>query len=450
MRFRIYLIYLCVLLLVSNKNEAQQYISESENYDCTYSKEIVLPFDYNKSGENIKPQLNQIVFYSHRDQFSYWYKIIAKESTTIRFKVEPIDPRDNYTIFVYQYDKSDFCYKVYHHKIEPVKPIFFANKEARADPFSLNSEKAFTVLAGKTYYISILNVSINNCGHTFKLRKDNAVDTVKIRAIHIPCERDVSIASVSIDLNKMFSSDLQIQNDTIKKLVVAPPTQNEKVYVPVKCMIGSSKKGKITNPKLKIVDELTGDEVPLAHPQNEEYRFNIEPGKNYKVECNALGYKHFDRSIRISDQLEGNDNLFKINLVPLKVGDNFVMKNIYFHPNTYALRKESEQDLAKLLSYLLANENIKIEIQGHTNTNNKIYTVRAYSNMGNEWNFSGSAKKLSKKRAERIKEYLINNGIDEKRLVSKGYGGDRMVIHNPVTLEEGQKNIRVEVVILED
>jgi len=432
------------LFILPFREFAQAYISEFENYDCTYSKEIIIPFNYTKNGEELKkPPLNQTVFYTHRDQFSYWYKVIAKEDAIIGFKVDPIDNRDSYVIFVYQYNKNDFCDKVYNQKIQPEKSSFFLNNK-QSDEYDL-TQKSMQIKKDNIYYISILNTSINNCGHFFRLWKGK--DTVKIKSIHIPCVRDVSIASKKVELNFSSNAELEIKKDTIQKSISKTPSVQ---LVSVKCKVISSKKAKLTEPKLKIVDELTGNEITVNSTNNEDFEFKIERGKNYKVECSAVGFKHFDHSLNISNEIKGSDNCFEIKLDPLKTGDNFIMKNIYFHPNTYALRKESEQYLSKLLSYLLANESVKIEIQGHTNGNNHIYKNKAYMNMGDEWNFSGSAKKLSKKRAENIKKYLVSNGVNEKRLIAKGYGGDRMIIQNPTTLEEGQQNIRVEIVILEN
>jgi len=114
------------------------------------------------------------------------------------------------------------------------------------------------------------------------------------------------------------------------------------------------------------------------------------------------------------------------------------------------LKKESSEELQNFLGYLLNNPNINIEIQGHTNGDNKIAKNKAYRNLGEEWNFQGSAKKLSQKRAEAIKKYLATNGVAAERMVPKGYGGSRAVIKYPETMEEGQENIRVEVVILKN
>jgi len=409
------------LIAISSQGVSQTYVNELKNYDSTYSKEIVVPFNCSKTGEEITPPpLDQIIFYTPNDQFSYWYKVFAKEDTVIGFKVDPIDNLDHYMIFVYQYNKNDFCDKVYYQKIQPLKPSFFLNQNGEPGAYDL-TQKYMQVKKNNIYYISILNTSVNNCGHFFRLWK--GTDTMKVKAIHIPCTRAISIASINIEPVSAIS---------------------------VKCNVTSSKKGTLTEPKLRIVDELTDNEVTVSATNTEEFEFKIERGKNYKVECSVIGYKYFDHSIKISDEIKGSGNRFKIELEPLKAGDNFILKNIYFNPNTYALRKGSEQDLSRLLNYLLANEKIKIEIQGHTNGNNRIYKNKAYRNSGDEWNFSGSAKKLSKMRAETIKKYLILNGVNENRLIAIGYGGDRMIIKNPSTPEEGQENIRVEILILEN
>jgi outer membrane protein OmpA-like peptidoglycan-associated protein len=94
------------------------------------------------------------------------------------------------------------------------------------------------------------------------------------------------------------------------------------------------------------------------------------------------------------------------------------------------------------------NPDVKIELQGHTNGNNKIGKNKAYKTMGEEWNFRGSSKKLSMYRAEAIKKYLVTKGIDAKRISTNGFGGDRPIVENPKTLDAIEKNIRVEVRIL--
>ena len=106
------------------------------NNDCIYAKEVIVPFgssDANAVNKS-KSLLNQTVFYNYRDQFSYWYKIVVKDNTILRFKINPVNDSDEYVVYVYQYNETDFCDKVYYHKIKPVKPSFFNGIVSKENP----------------------------------------------------------------------------------------------------------------------------------------------------------------------------------------------------------------------------------------------------------------------------------------------------------------------------
>ncbi|HKC68886.1 MAG TPA: OmpA family protein [Bacteroidia bacterium] len=414
------------------------------NNDCTYSKEIVVPFNQTSNGANTtKHHLNQTVFYSYRDQFSYWYKIIVKENGTLKFKISPINDSDEYAVYVYQYNEKDFCNKVYYNKLKSVKPSFFTGN-IKDDPYDL-TEKTFSAKKDNIYYISVLNTSINNCGHNFYLINEN--DTLRVKALHLPCKRELvhlSVKDISIkttqkqpdtNVTKVIPPIL-VRKDTIKKDSVL---QEKPILV---CKVSDVKKKTITNATIIIIDEASREEIV----PNSEHSYTVEKGKKYKIKCTAFGYKNYEQSITITNQT----NVAEILLEPLKAGENVVMKSIYFYPNTYALKKSSLGELEKLLQFLVNNPNIHVEIQGHTNGDHHIAKNKAYSTLGEEWNFEGSAKALSQKRAETIKKYLETNGITADRIMAKGYGGKQPIIKDPQTNEEGQLNIRVELVILKD
>jgi outer membrane protein OmpA-like peptidoglycan-associated protein len=109
------------------------------------------------------------------------------------------------------------------------------------------------------------------------------------------------------------------------------------------------------------------------------------------------------------------------------------------------MRPEAAAELNKLLKYLKANTEIKIEIQGYTNGNNRI---KASLDDMSEGSFTGSSKRLSQMRAEVIRSYLMEKGISGERLISIGYGGSKMIYEKPRNQEEANKNIRVGIQIL--
>jgi outer membrane protein OmpA-like peptidoglycan-associated protein len=74
----------------------------------------------------------------------------------------------------------------------------------------------------------------------------------------------------------------------------------------------------------------------------------------------------------------------------------------------------------------------KVEIQGHTdNTGPRDHNL-----------------KLSEDRANAVRTWLTNAGVDGSRLVAKGYGQDRPLAPN-VTPANKAKNRRVQFIILE-
>jgi outer membrane protein OmpA-like peptidoglycan-associated protein len=60
----------------------------------------------------------------------------------------------------------------------------------------------------------------------------------------------------------------------------------------------------------------------------------------------------------------------------------------------------------------------------------------------------GSAKKLSEERAKVIRDYLQGEGIDEKRMEVKAWGGKRPV--KDKLGAQARSNVRVEIEILGD
>lgn len=86
-------------------------------------------------------------------------------------------------------------------------------------------------------------------------------------------------------------------------------------------------------------------------------------------------------------------------------------------------------DVAKLLKE--HKELVRIRIDGHTDSTGK----------------DRANKRLSEKRANAVKQYLIKAGISKKRLVAKGFGEAKPVADNDT--EEGRfKNRRVDLTIL--
>jgi len=105
------------------------------------------------------------------------------------------------------------------------------------------------------------------------------------------------------------------------------------------------------------------------------------------------------------------------------------MDAIVFELNKYYLKKESIPILEQVVRVMKSQSDLKLEIKGHTD-----------STGGSEYN-----KKLSRKRADSVAEFLVKNGISPERVTSEGYGSDFPVADN--SSESGRsKNRRTEFI----
>jgi outer membrane protein OmpA-like peptidoglycan-associated protein len=183
---------------------------------------------------------------------------------------------------------------------------------------------------------------------------------------------------------------------------------------------------------------------------------------NMSVVCEVFGYRKVQRDINYNDPESGTDILrdatgsvvVPFELTRLKKGDIAIMYNVYFFKDASIMRPESRYEVGSLLEMLNENTKYKIRIHGHTNGNAAGKIISMSKNSQNFFSLNdtkdgfGSAKQLSEERANLIRGYLINNGIDAKRMDVKAWGGKRP-IHDKLS-NRAQENVRVEVEILED
>lgn len=119
-------------------------------------------------------------------------------------------------------------------------------------------------------------------------------------------------------------------------------------------------------------------------------------------------------------------------LTPITHGSITKLDDIFFVGGLAIILDESLPSLKKLRDFLVLNESVSIEIQGHVN---------------DEGANSLNSKRLSKKRAKKIMEYLIVSGVEPNRLSAIGLGNTQPVYPNPETDEQKEANRRVEIKI---
>ena len=158
----------------------------------------------------------------------------------------------------------------------------------------------------------------------------------------------------------------------------------------------------------------------------------LPTGRNYGIEVMKDGYLFYSQNISLVDVKEGEPYEVDIALHKIAVGKNVVLNNIFFEPEKYDLKKQSEAELDVIAKLLAKNTTLKIEIGGHTD------------NTGtNEFN-----TKLSENCEKSVYDALIKKGVVAERLTYKGYASSKPVASN-ATVEGRAKNRRTEFVVIE-
>jgi outer membrane protein OmpA-like peptidoglycan-associated protein len=106
------------------------------------------------------------------------------------------------------------------------------------------------------------------------------------------------------------------------------------------------------------------------------------------------------------------------------------MGDVLFDTGKYDLRAPTREMLAKVTGILLAHPGLRLEVEGHTDATGS-----------DELN-----QRLSEKRAQTVRDYIAQQGLDSSGIVAKGFGKTVPVADNS-TAAGRQKNRRVELVI---
>ncbi len=199
-------------------------------------------------------------------------------------------------------------------------------------------------------------------------------------------------------------------------------------------------KGKVYDSKTKaglpstveLTDIANGNSVSqIQTDERGHYLITLPIGRDYAFNVNRKGYLFYSDQFLLSGNPPDSTYEKDIPLQPIEANASFVLNNIFFDNNEYALKPTSRSELDKLVGLLKENPGLRIEISGHTD------------NVGTP----ASNLALSNNRALAVVTYLKEQGIAANRLQAKGYGETRPVAGNNTEAERA-KNRRTEVKVL--
>lgn len=107
--------------------------------------------------------------------------------------------------------------------------------------------------------------------------------------------------------------------------------------------------------------------------------------------------------------------------------------NVLFDLNKSSLKAGGKKNIQKLAQFMQTDTKRNVMIEGYTDSTGTV----EYNNI------------LSEKRADAVRDALVNDGINPQRIVTKGYGPKFPVSSNK-TASGRQQNRRVEIVISDE
>ncbi|MCG8577056.1 MAG: OmpA family protein [Flavobacteriales bacterium] len=162
--------------------------------------------------------------------------------------------------------------------------------------------------------------------------------------------------------------------------------------------------------EFSLVDLETGKEVvsSTSDKVNGTFLVTLPINREYGLLVKKDGYNTYSVNFNLTVP-ENSDEPYHqdVPLVPLnEVGVENILANVLFDLDSDKLRPESYVELDEFASFLLKHQNLKIELQGHTD-----------SQGDDDHNLD-----LSKRRAKSVYEYLVGKGVPADRMTHEGFG----------------------------
>lgn len=185
---------------------------------------------------------------------------------------------------------------------------------------------------------------------------------------------------------------------------------------------------------IALLDLSNGERIAGSYsdPRTGEFLVCLPAGMDYALNASTEGYMFYSENYSFSG-VTTIDKPYEliVEMRPLKSGETITLRNVFFETASAELLPASTVELDRLVTLLKSAPDLRVELGGHTD------------NVGGE----SDNQKLSQARAEAVRAYVLEAGIDESRIEAKGYGEEKPVADNET--EEGRaKNRRTEVKVL--
>lgn len=412
-------IALAMLLVSSFALPAQSFEQvEHENNDCRYAIQIMDtlygPFaatDGSGQVEDIIEEDRQSVYFFTKERNTAWYTFEATHHANLSMAITPVNEDDDINFLLFKVDTVDFC-KV----IQQCLRLPLRSNMSRVDPewkgmtgmrpegtethIGSGRGDAFTkdiqVKRGEVYMLVLDHRTSKENGHSIYLRYDP------------PFSEEFETDKPSVYEKRMG----RLERDHVLKVEVT---------------------NKITKKPMMVDFYLEKDEegTVFRAPGTSEMKYNLAAFSSYILKVEMKGYLIYSNEIRTQNQ-NGEIDL-SLSFDEILESNSFNLNNVKFRKNETNILSSSTDELMTLKNFMDLNPTVNIEIVGHVNA----------PDMDN----SMKIQRISRERAKAVFQFLVNHGIERKRMTYEGKGNTEMIYPFAESKEEKQANRRVEIII---
>jgi outer membrane protein OmpA-like peptidoglycan-associated protein len=439
------LTFLCLLvvpILLQGQSKIRWLDVLPNNSDCISAIEINLKDTIRTTASpkghgqvlEFKNNDKKSLLYVEREHNTVWYQFEVDFNGSFTFELTPFSIHDDYDFMLFKYDNTvDFCQKLMDKKIEPIRTnISRNNKDAQSKTglswdfkdkmihsgVGANYSYGLEVTKGDRYFLLVDNVYSNGKGHQLAFN----YNALQKEADPLPKAVETVVEKVET------KSDLEIRKSKI-------------LTYDLKGVVMDTDSNKPLKAEITLTDSNTGEVVASAQSDSltGEYTLTLKDEAQkiatslYTLEISKDSYFFDSQDIKPFELPELSKVKTQTRIPKIKKGEVYQIQNINFYGNEARPLPISYPVFKSLLRLMEKNPTLNIRIEGHTN------------GCHQNWDYS---KELSIARAATVRNYLIENNIDEKRVEHDGFSCDKMIFPNPVNEKQNMLNRRVEIRIL--
>jgi outer membrane protein OmpA-like peptidoglycan-associated protein/Tol biopolymer transport system component len=403
---------------------------------CACKKEIVYQKEYlNCDLYSTRYQVTQI---KGKNTFSWGplTNLGPQINTKDGWEAQPSLSSDGKLLYFTSYRKGSQDNDIYYSEKQadgswgPAKPFTLVNTAGKdKSPFFHQDGETF-------YFVSESNRERPGMGglDIFYMRKtDTGWGPIENLGFPINSEADELGLFVSTNGKEAYFSSFQGQNWDIYSFELYEAARPKEVRILTGKIIDETGKG-VAGANLQLNYHNREQQIE-AGQTNEDgtYAIAVQVGEDISISASKENHS-FQAQVIKAEELSTPTNKVEAKALvvdSLEVGKAYTLASIYYATESHLLDKEAKILLQGFAKYLQQQQNISLQINGHTD------------DLGAEQN----NLILSERRAQEVVNYLIELGVAPERLQAKGFGETQPKVAN-TSSENRAKNRRTDFEIL--